>query len=207
MYASLSKTLLLLSLLSVACKSAPPPAERVPEAPAAVVEKGPSDEEQLREITDTTLQALRNKDYKRLSGLVHPVEGLTLSPYGYVNSEKTVQMTADEVRVRFTADTARRILWGFFDGSGDSILLTPRAYAQRFIYDRDFAHSDSLYFRQTPPRGNTLNNLEYAFPDGVVVESFVPGKKEMDWKALRMVFEKYNDQYYLVALVHDQWTI
>lgn len=197
-----------MALVSVACKSTPPLTERVPETPAAaVVETGPTDNEQLRRITDTTLQALHNKDYKRLSQLVHPVEGVTFSPYGYVNSEKTVRMMPEEVRVRFTADTVRRILWGFFDGSGDSIKLTPKAYAQRFIYDRDFANSDSMYFRKTPQRGNTLDNLAYAFPDGVVVESYVPGKMDMDWKALRMVFEKYNDRYYLVALVHDQWTI
>lgn len=200
------KILLVGAVLVAACTAAPP-VKKVAEAPAPVVEKGPSDEEQLRRIADTTLRALHDKDYKRISELVHPVEGLTFSPYGYVNSEKTVQMTPEEVGIRFSSDTARRVLWGFFDGTGDSIKLTPKAYAQRFIYDRDFAGSDSMYFRKTPPRGNTLNNLEYAFPDGVVVESFVPGKKEMDWKALRMVFEKYNDRYYIVALVHDEWTI
>lgn len=200
------KMLLPAALLSAACQSKPP-AEKKPEAPVRVVTQLPSDESQLRRIADTTLEALHDKDYVRLSQLVHPVEGLIFSPYGYVNTEKTVRMMPEEVRIRFTADTARRVLWGFFDGTGDSILLTPKGYTQRFIYDRDFAQSDSLYFGQIPQRGNTLNNLEYAFPDGVVVESFVPGKMEMDWKALRMVFEKYNERYYLVALVHDQWTI
>ncbi len=29
----------------------------------------------------------------------------------------------------------------------------------------------------------------------------------MDWCSLRLVFEKWGAQYYLVGVVHDQWTI
>ncbi len=200
--------LLVLTALTSCKHKTPPPPKPVPITKATVpAEKILTDDEQLRFITDTTLRLLKKGSYAALSKLVHPVEGLTLSPYGYVNTEKTVLMTAEEVRLRFTSDTARRIFWGYYDGSGDPIELTPAAYARRFIYDRDFAKSDSLLFHKIPQRGNTLNNLSYAFPDGVPVESFVPGKSAMDWRALRMVFEKYNDQYYLVALVHDQWTI
>jgi UDP-N-acetyl-2-amino-2-deoxyglucuronate dehydrogenase len=29
----------------------------------------------------------------------------------------------------------------------------------------------------------------------------------MDWRSLRLVFEKKNDIWYLVGIIHDQWTI
>ena len=28
----------------------------------------------------------------------------------------------------------------------------------------------------------------------------------MDWVSLRLVFEKQNGQYFIVAIIHDQWT-
>jgi hypothetical protein len=39
----------------------------------------------------------------------------------------------------------------------------------------------------------------------------VPGAKPeyagLDWASLLLVFEQYESRWYLVALVHDQWTI
>lgn len=45
------------------------------------------------------------------------------------------------------------------------------------------------------------NYVEYHFPG---FEKKYEGK---DWKSLRLVFEKKNDRWYLVGIVHDQWTI
>lgn len=191
-------------VLSAACQSTPP-AATIPPPPE--VQKAVSDDALLRQATDTVLQDLKKSDFNLLSQWVHPVKGIVFSPYGYVDSATAVRMMPEQVREKFTVGDASKMLWGAYDGSGDSILLTPIAYYKRFIYDHDFAISDSMYFRKTPQRGNTLNNLRDLFPDGVVAERFVAGKTEMDWKALRMVFEKHNGRYLLVALVHDEWTI
>jgi (p)ppGpp synthase/HD superfamily hydrolase len=29
----------------------------------------------------------------------------------------------------------------------------------------------------------------------------------MDWRSLRLVFEKKDDIWYIVGIIHDQWTI
>lgn len=54
------------------------------------------------------------------------------------------------------------------------------------------------------------NNIEHAYPNAVFVEYYVPGTKDLsgvDWSSVGLVFEKDNDRWYLVGLVHDQWAI
>lgn len=200
------KTTPFLLLLITACGTTNPPVNSTTDT-VTVAQNPPSDSALLQTATDATLQALAAKDFNALGQLVHPEKGLLFSPYGYVDAQHAVRFKPAEVARMFTTDTAQRKLWGFQDGSGDSLLLTPPAYFRRYVYSRDFKGSDSFHFRKIPQRGNTLNNLAEVFPEGIVVESYTPGTLEMDWRALRMVFEKMADNYYLVALVNDEWTI
>jgi hypothetical protein len=49
------------------------------------------------------------------------------------------------------------------------------------------------------------------YPDATVVEFHFPGFEEkyegMDWKSLRVVVEKLDNKWYVVGIIHDQWTI
>ena len=58
---------------------------------------------------------------------------------------------------------------------------------------------------------NALENVAAAFPDGRFVEYHFPGldpqMEGYDWCSLKVVFEAYNNQWYLVGLIHSQWTI
>jgi len=29
----------------------------------------------------------------------------------------------------------------------------------------------------------------------------------MDWRSLKLVFKKYEDRFYLVGIIHSEWTI
>jgi hypothetical protein len=55
-----------------------------------------------------------------------------------------------------------------------------------------------------------VSNASEYFPGSVVVEYYFPGFDSkyagMDWQSLRLVFQQENGQWYLVALVHSQWT-
>ncbi|MNW11118.1 hypothetical protein D3C71_2084880 [compost metagenome] len=33
-----------------------------------------------------------------------------------------------------------------------------------------------------------------------------PSVEEMDWRSLRLVFEKIGEDHALVGIIHDQWT-
>jgi hypothetical protein len=59
--------------------------------------------------------------------------------------------------------------------------------------------------------GNSINNINTAYPKSDYIENYFSGFNKkyegMDWRALRLVFQKEGDRYYLVGIVHDQWTI
>ncbi|HEV8269657.1 MAG TPA: hypothetical protein VGQ04_00050, partial [Chitinophagaceae bacterium] len=59
--------------------------------------------------------------------------------------------------------------------------------------------------------GNSLNNLEMVYKNCDFTESNFSGfdkKYEgMDWKTLRLVFKERNKRFYLIGIIHDEWTI
>ena len=60
-------------------------------------------------------------------------------------------------------------------------------------------------------KGNTLNNIAQVYPNGEFVEFHFTGfdtqYEGMDWTSLRLVFEENNGTWFLIGIVHDQWTI
>jgi Bacterial SH3 domain len=159
--------------------------------------------------------ALRDRDFTELAGLVHPVRGVTFSPYTYV---RPLQGAPGEADLVFSRDQLLGLWndptvyhWGTYDGSGEPIDLTFRQYYDRFVYDVDFAQPDVIGFNQIVGQGNTINNIATVYPLGVPVEyhfeGFDPQYQGMDWRSLRLVLEEYEGAWYVVGIVHDEWTI
>jgi len=163
----------------------------------------------LADYSKQILQLLKNKRYSELQSHIHPEKGLRFSPYGYINVESDVHIQAGELPALVAKKDSTQ--WGSFDGTGESIKLTFPEYAATFIYDVDFLKAEKLSINQSLSSGNTLNNLKEVYPQAEYTESYFSGFEKkyqgMDWKALRLVYEKYHGKYYLVGIVHDQWTI
>ncbi len=155
------------------------------------------------------ISALKNKDMEKLSELVHPENGVRFSPYGYVDVENDLVFAASEVMSLLTDSTIRT--WGSYDGTGDPIELTFEDYYQKFIYDVDFANAEQIGYNEVLGHGNSLNNSAEVYKDSVIIEFHFSGfdsqYEGMDWRSLRIVFEKAKDTWYLVGIIHDQWTI
>jgi len=170
----------------------------------------PNAQEDLATAADEAVKALREKDMERLAALVHPTKGVRFSPYGYVRTEADGDLvfTADQVRGLMEDKTVYQ--WGVYDGSGEPIELTFAEYYDKFVYDQDFANASKKAVDEIIGTGNTLINLDEAYPNGRFVEYHYPGTEEydhMDWASLRLVFEEVDGLWYLVGIVHDQWTI
>jgi hypothetical protein len=155
------------------------------------------------------VEAFKAKNGKRLAKLVHPKKGVRFSPYAFVDIENDVVFYSDQVQ-QFWTD--RKIYtWGFADGTGDPIKMTPSDYCKRYILDRDFLNPSSINVNSDRARGNTTNNAAFIYPQGTRVEYYVEplkgtGVPEFDWAALRLVFETIGDNWFLVAVIHDEWT-
>ena len=98
-----------------------------------------------------------------------------------------------------------------FDGSGEPINLTFEAYFERFIYDADFARPHAIGYNEIIGAGNTINNIAEVYPNAVTIEyhfeGFDPTFAGLDWRSLRLVLEGKEGTWYLVGIVHDEWTI
>jgi hypothetical protein len=164
--------------------------------------------------TAQAILALRDHNMEQVASLVHPVKGVTFSPYTYVRSlqgapgQADLVFSRDQVRGLWTNPTV--YLWGAYAGSGEPIEMTFAAYHQRFVYDVDFAQPDVVGFGQTVGQGSAVNNIRSVFPESTTIEyhfeGFDPQYAGLDWRSLRLVWETSEGNWYLVAIVHDEWT-
>jgi hypothetical protein len=189
-----------------------PAASPTPTAPARQVDTA---DESLAAHADEIVRALRERDWETVARAVHPDKGVRFSPYTYVRAGPGASEDQDRV---FSADELRGLAadatvyhWGTFDGTGEPIEMTFAEYAERFIYDADFHLPSAVGHNETIGRGNTINNVAEVYPQAVTVEYHVEGSDPalggLDWRSLRLVFEPAGDTWYLVGVVHDEWTI
>jgi len=163
----------------------------------------------LQTTSVKAIGALKNKNMGYLSTLAHPKKGIRFSPYATVDMNNDVVIKADELKNILKNDKER--VWGIYDGKGDPIKETFSKYFDEFVYDRDFANAEEKTKNNSLASGNSLNNLKESYPDAQYYEYYFSGFNPefggMDWGALRLVFEQYNKKWYLVGIIHDQWTI
>lgn len=153
------------------------------------------------------VMALKNKNVKTLAAYVHPTKGVRFSPGGYVNGEKDLTFRRQDVLKIYSLPP---YVWGQADGSGDDIKLNFAGYYRRYIYDKDFARAPQVGYNRVIGGGNTTINIAEVYPRGKFVEYYFPGTKKyegLDWRSLRLIFEKSRGVWYLVGVSHDQWTI
>ena len=159
--------------------------------------------------------ALKNRNLENLSGLVHPDKGVRFSPYTYVRvgpgSPEGADLVFSSAHIASFFSDQTVYNWGRFDGSGEPIDLTFEAYFARFIYDADFAWPHAVGYNEIIGWGNTINNIAEVYPSAVTIEyhfeGFDPTFAGLDWRSLRLVLEEKEGAWYLVGIVHDEWTI
>ncbi len=154
------------------------------------------------------ISALKNKDMNKLSQLVHPQMGLRFSLYATV---KDTDQVFPAEKVAGLMDDPTAYLWGHYDGSGEPINLTFADYYSKFVYDEDFASAPQIALNHRLGVGNSIDNIFEYYQSSMVVEFYFPGFDPqyagMDWRSLRLVFMQDNGTWYLVGIVHDQWTV
>lgn len=155
------------------------------------------------------IQLIKSKDLAGLAEIVHPEKGVRFTPYPYVDLEGDKVFTAQAVAA--LPGDATVYLWGNYDGSGEPIKLSFADYYQRFIYDHEFAEPQIIGNNVVIGTGNTQDNVQQAYPAGKFVEfhfeGFDPQYEGIDWSSLKLVFEQQNGTWFLVGIVHGEWTI
>lgn len=136
-------------------------------------------------------------------------DGVLFSPYGFIDTAKSKKLTPEDFLQAI--DKKWVLNWGAFDGTGEPIKLTVPAYLKKFVYNADYLNAEALGFDEVMKQGNSLNNLKTIYPKHHFIDYYFSGFDQkyngMDWTSLKLVFENENGQYFLVALIHDQWTV
>lgn len=169
----------------------------------------PKRESNLIIFAMNVLDSIKTKDMNELSTYVHPTDGVRFTPYEYVDMQNDKVFTASEV-LGLNSDT-HIYTWGVYDGIGDPIDLDFNGYYDEFIYDVDFINPHLIGNNVPIGVGNMINNLSEEYPNAEFIEfhftGFDPQYEGMDWKTLRLVFEDVEGVWYLVGVIHGQWTI
>lgn len=177
--------------------------------------KGLSPAESKRIIAGSARQvivALKAGNMAKFSTFVHPRKGVRFSPYASVLPDDDRVIRKDQLMRMWASPKRHNWGGGGYDGSGDPIWLTFKNYHGRFIFDHDFSRAKSIaYNPETMSHGNTPNNIRALYPQAIAVEYYFPGfdskRSGMDWSSLWLVFEKKGSVWYVVGIVHDEWTI
>ncbi len=165
----------------------------------------------LLKLTRDILSALKNKNYSAFANYIDPVSGIRFSPYGFVDTIHDIRLSKRAFIAEVGDAAPEMMTWGQFAGTGDPIKMTMNNYIQRFVYDVDFSKPEKREVNKFIGSGNSLNNLQAVYKECDFTESHFPGFDEkykgMDWKSLRLVFKERKKKFYLVGIVHDEWTI
>jgi hypothetical protein len=161
------------------------------------------------QVARQVVEAFKAQDGKKLASLVHPEKGVRFSPGAYVDVASDMVFSRAQIETFWTDE--RTYTWGFADGTGDPINMTPSQYCREYIMNRDFLSPSSINVNSDRATGNTSNNATLIYPGGTRVEFYIEpsirdGTPELDWAALRLVFERSGDFWFFVAVIHDEWT-
>ena len=153
------------------------------------------------------IHLIKNQDMTTLAGYVHPQLGLRFSPYAFVRDTDN-EIPPDGIAGLLTDPTVHP--WGAYSGSGEPIDLTFVDYYSQFVYDLDFANAPEISLNHRLGVSTSMDNIFAFYRSSMFVEYYFPGFdpqfEGMDWRSLRLVFMQDNDTWYLVGIIHDQWT-
>ncbi|MGR9045812.1 MAG: hypothetical protein ACU83N_10980 [Gammaproteobacteria bacterium] len=164
---------------------------------------------EILQLARRTLQAFNTQDGKKLAALVHPQKGVRFSPSAYIDVANDVVFSRIQVETFWTDE--KSYTWGFEEGTGEPIDMTPSQYFRAYIMDRDFLNPSSISVNSDRAAGTTSNNAASVYPEATRVEYFIESsvrdvEPALDWTALRLVFERSGGDWYLVGVIHDEWT-
>lgn len=213
------KRLILFSLIILSLAACNNDRQNKEKTPAAVTDTvknnlpvddgdGLSQQDSIKATGRQVLNFLKENNYPELIKYFSS-EGVRFSPYGYIDTANTKRLTPED----FLESINKKwiLTWGSYDGTGDPIKLSVPAYLKKFVYNADYVNAEAVGYDAVMKQGNSTNNIKELFPNHHFIDYHFSGfdqkNKGMDWTSLRLVFEKEDGQYFLVAIIHDQWTI
>lgn len=164
----------------------------------------------------TIYHILIKKQYDKLTPYIHPIKGVRFAMYANTTVNWQGQSHPDTNKVFSQKDFCTylqkskiRFTWGQKDGSGDDLVISLPNYLDTWV------RADKLR--------NPVISIKHAqelthYQGGIVTQAYLGESVDfldkglqkwdyMDWRLLRLVFEDYQGQFYLIAIINDEWTV
>ena len=169
---------------------------------------GLSQQDSIKATGRQVLTFLKQRNYPELVKYFS-VKGVRFVPYGFIDTTSSKLLTSEDFLKAI--DKKWILSWGSYDGTGDPIKLTVTTYVKNFVYNADYLNAEATAFDAVMKQGSSINNIKDIYPNHHYLDYHFSGFDQkfagMDWTSLRLVFEHQDGQYFLVAIIHDQWTI
>lgn len=170
-------------------------------------------ESDLPKISKAVLNLIKLADFNRLNKYVHEYRGLQFSPYDdvYDGGPDVTTFSKKDINSFMTSNT--KYNWGVYNGSGLDIKLTPKQYYNEFIYDIDFEEkADVVFIGDMESKAPESINIDLAYifkayPNSTIVHYYYRGSAEnefCDFKKLTLIFEKIEEKWFLIGIMHGE---
>ncbi|MTI47618.1 MAG: hypothetical protein FH761_07235 [Firmicutes bacterium] len=166
-------------------------------------------QEIIKDRANEVMNIINEGNMEELAQYVHPEKGVRFTPYTHVSLKNDLVFKQNQI-ADFLKDS-NKYLWGYYDGSGKEIKLTPREYWGEFVYDKDYENADEISYNEIIGKSLIKENQFNVYSNSIIVEYYLEGTNPdyegLDWGSLRLVFEEYNGEWYLVGIIHNQHVI
>jgi len=165
-----------------------------------------TEREIITEKSEEIIKNLRNWETGAIEELSHPEDGVIISPATYIDEDTVVLAKED---LKNLEDIDKEYIWGIEDGTGKEIIETPHDFFQDNLFLSDF-EVDVISYNRTTTDGDKDNNIKELYRNHYIVEYKDEGSEKyagIDWESLIFIFEKVDDEYFLIGIIKDHWRV
>lgn len=184
--------------------TASPSPTNLPNQTTSPTASFPATPENLESKGKLILSAWKNKDSASLASFVDPEQGVRFTTSTTVSGDNDLIFAADEFSDFFQGTD--KFTWGISDGKGEAIELTPSEYYAKYIWDKDYSTPTQTAVDKYIGVNTKENNWKNVYSDAKLLTYYLKGKTQNDWSSLSLVLRLQNNTYYLVGVIHSQWT-
>lgn len=164
-------------------------------------------DDELLALANEILPLLSEMNIAELTKYVNPKSGLTFTPFSSAGEADRTISLRDLV---FQSKTKSEAIWGSWDGSGEAISMRFPDYWNRFVWNADYLSADRVTPNEITVSGTAIENVREFYGDCLFVEYAIDSlngyEDGTDWTTLKLVFCRYEKQWYLTGLIHGEWT-
>ncbi len=152
------------------------------------------------------MRAIAEQDFEALASFVDPEEGVTFTPYSTVDPTSNLTFSADNLAAAGEDDTS--YVWGLSSSDSSPIKMTVPEYFDSYVWNANYWDVAEIGIDTVLHSGNSLENVADAYPDCHFVDFYLPATDgtDRDWSSLKLVFRLSGSDWYLVGIIHSEWT-